>query len=556
MKSIPARNELLRTETRRPGFDPPGPERPLRAAVLYPQRYELGMSGLGVHFLCRALTEWEGLSFDRVFDDGGAGAPRSLVWERPLSGFHLIAATLPYEEDYAGFVSLLDRAGIPPLARERRESDPFVLAGGPAVSANPEPISSIADAAVLGDGEEPLVLMEGPLRRWAERGGSKGRLLAELAELPGLYCPAVGRDRVVYGRPADLAGGGAASCYVSPHTHFSETVLIEIARGCTSRCRFCLATQVYRSMRPVPDALIEREMDAWQGTARRIGFVAVSLTDHPRFADLLTEARGRGFEVSLSSLRVDSVTDREVDILSGVGADTLTLAPETGSDRLRRVVRKRVTNERILQIADALGESPIRNLKLYFLFGLPTETDEDLRAIGDLAREIRIRLARGRRPTRLVLSVNPLMAKPQTPFQFYGLLPRAELRRRARVLSRAVGREAHLPIDLKGIASALDQTAVALGDARVGEALVKSRREGLPLADALAAVGVDYESLVHGEKNRDHEFPWDFFLDAGRRHGFHREFLRALEGGVEGEPRVPIHVRRARAVSHEPGGAG
>lgn len=544
------RKRILALEKRRQNLPTPSRLGRLKLGILYPQEYGVAMSGLGVHFLYRIFSRWDFASVDRFFKSEGRGVPRSLELGWRLSNLHVLAATLPYEEDYASFLSMLVASGVEPLAEEREGQDPVVIVGGPAIAANPEPMARIYDIAVLGDGEVVLDAMRPLLEEFSLGRSGREELLESVRSIPGVYVPRLGREGVMAAPPADLGSGGAASAFVTPLTHFADTALIEIARGCTSRCRFCLATQVYRTMRPVPEEFVLRELESWRGVAKKIGFVSVSLTDHPRFADLLLEAQRSKFEISLSSLRVDSVTDREIEIFSEIGIETLTLAPETGSDRLRRSVRKKVTNDRILEIADLLGESPIQTLKLYFMFGLPTETDEDLLAIGELAEALRARLARGKRPTKLALSVNPLMAKPQTPFQFFGLERKRELRRKARLLARGVGRNARMSVDLKGIQSALDQTAIALGDDRVGPALLRSLENATSISEAMLSEGIDYERLVHSEKGIDHIFPWDFYVGSSRKEAFHREFLRSFE---EAEPGLefPLHLRRARRAGNE-----
>ncbi|MFA5844769.1 MAG: TIGR03960 family B12-binding radical SAM protein [Coriobacteriia bacterium] len=434
--------------------------------LVYPDTYELGMANSALAILYERLNALPGVSAERAYvpwvDMASAlrcaGVPLPTLEScAPLRDCDLVGITLPYELTYTNVLEVLDLAGIPLRAADRGAGDPFVIGGGPCAF-QPEPVAPFFDAILLGDGEEAVVDIVEAHRKALSSGATRESTLRVLAEVPGVYVPSLhlpGSAAVVSKRVlADLAATRAPVCPVVPFVEaVHDRATVEVLRGCSRGCRFCQAGMVYRPVRErSADGIVRDVMAALACTGyEEVSLTSLSTTDHSRIEEVLrrltSRLRGMGVTVSLPSLRVDSFGIELARLASGGGRKSgLTLAPEAGTQRLRDVVNKNVSEEDLIDAVRAAVGSGWRRVKLYFMIGLPTETDEDVAAIGSLVSRVvataRAQVAPGERGAlRIAVSVSTFVPKAHTPFQWEVQPGLEEIRRRQGVLRDAMPRK-------------------------------------------------------------------------------------------------------------------
>src|SRR5439155_10697806 len=419
----------------------------ISVALVYPNTYAVGMSNLGFQTIYRHLNAIPDVVCERVFapdvEDAdemrrSATPPFSLESRRPLTDFRLVGFSVTYEGDYINVLRLLAMAGIPLRATARRAHDPLVLMGGVCAFSNPEPIAPFMDFVVVGEGEELVVEL---IDAYRERYHARAAFPASLATLDGIYVP--GQYDVAYGIDGTLeavAARDAAPRVVvkrrlrsvnafetiaavkTPHAEYGHMALVEVGKGCGRGCRFCLEGQVYRPVRHRSVEALRETIGKMAKESTRIGLVGACVSDYPWIGDLMDVVKEAGMELSISSLRADSLSDKLVASLARGGHRTLTVAPEAGTERLRAVIRKSISDEQILGACDMLRRHGIPNLKTYFMIGQPTETMEDVAAIPALAARMLERLrvldAKGHPFGRLTLLISSFVPKPWTRCQW------------------------------------------------------------------------------------------------------------------------------------------
>ncbi len=467
------------------------------AALIFPNSYAVGMSSLALHTLWRLLSE-AGWEVDRAFLDPQRGY--SLEHEARLSDFDLLAFTCAYELDYLHLAPLLEGGGVPALRADRGPRDPLLIAGGPGVTQNPEPLAPLFDLLFIGEVEPVWEELQAALARSAE---SKQAALEAAAEIPGVYRPDEPPEEPVTRqvlREVNLFP--SASVVVTPETELSDMFLVEVGRGCPQTCEFCLARQIYHPFRPRSrDNLLETIRPALAVTPR-VGLLGAALSDHPHLLELCETLVAEGAQVSTSSLRVDALTPRLAQVLAAGGARTLTLAPETGNESLRRRIGKPIAQEHILAAARAAEEAGIATLKLYFMVALPEETEEDRLAIAELVGELREVAPR----LRLEVGVSPLVPKPHTPWEGLAMPPVAEIRRRSAQVRRALGKLG-IASDIGSARGGLVETALSRGGQELGPVLVEAGRRGgdfAALRGACREAGLRLEDYAEAPEGK----PW------------------------------------------------
>jgi radical SAM superfamily enzyme YgiQ (UPF0313 family) len=527
----------------------------LRVALAFPNTYFVGMSNLGFQTMYRLFNALPDVVCERVFlppreelqamlDSGAALV--SIESQTPIRDFDVLAFSVSFEWDYTNVLTLLRLAGLPLRAADRDHRHPLVVIGGAVTFVNPEPLALFADLIAAGEGEALVP----PLAAGLAAATSRDDLLRRLAGTRGFYVPSFYEpEYAADGTLARLAareGTGAppvvrkaavkttealdppATSVFTPDTEFGSRFLIEVVRGCANLCRFCWAGYNYLPVRAFPtDRILALAREA-RAVSTRVGLVSIALCDHPDIEHILRSLKDMGYSISPASLRLDDLTPEIVTLLKASGERTLTIAPETGSDRLRRVINKTVTNDEIRDRAEVIFASGIENLKLYFMIGLPTETDEDLVAIRDLTRELReimMRYARARgRVGRIVASVNPLIPKPGTTYQWLPMEPSAIVEGKMKRLRSLVAGLDNVYFTIKSERHSYYQALLSLGDRRVAPAIEAAERSGGQWRRAVAEAGIDGDFYIYRDRSADAMLPWDI-IDGGMKHAFFRAEL-------------------------------
>jgi radical SAM superfamily enzyme YgiQ (UPF0313 family) len=475
--------------------------------------------------------------------------PFSLESFRLLTDFHMVGFSVTYEGDYLNVLRLLALAGIPLRAADRRPHDPLVLMGGVCAFSNPEPMAPFMDFIAVGEGEELVLDLVAAYRDgYADRRS----FLEALPAIEGIYVPALYDVRYDADGCVDTVTGRAGAPAVvtkrrlrnvnafdtislvrTPNAEYGHMALLEVGKGCGRGCRFCLEGQVYRPVRHRSvDALREtvRALAA-QGTEKRIGLVGACVSDYPWIGDLLKVVADEGMELSISSLRADSLTDGLVEAIARGGHRTLTVAPEAGTERLRRVIRKAISDEQLYAACDLVRRHGIPNLKTYFMIGQPTETMEDVEAIPDLARRLLDRLSAldpaGRPFGRLTVSISSFVPKPWTPFQWASFDGAPGLQDKLDVVKRGVRRLPNVRVLHENPREAALQALLARGDRRVGDFLELAARLDGDWRRALREWEGDPAFYTTRARSVHERMPWDHFDVNVKKAGLLREWERA-----------------------------
>lgn len=522
----------------------PWGEATARVLLAFPDVYEIGMSHLGILLLHRILNARPGTLCERVFApwrdmeehlrSNGLPLP-SLESGRPARDFDMIGFSLCYELTYTNVLAMLDLAGVPLVARDRGEGDPLIVAGG-VCTLNPAPVAPFFDALLVGDGEEAALEIVACVERRKRRGDSRARMLETLARIEGVYVPSrsAGVSRRVL---PDLAASPLVPSPILPAMRVvHDRLSVEISRGCVRGCRFCQAGYVYRPVRERDPLLLLRYLqeEAPKTGYDEVGLLSLSAADYGCIDRLISEAMEtlspQRISVSLPSLRLDALTENTVRQIRRVRKTGFTLAPEAGTERLRRSVNKELREEDLLRSADWIFAAGWHTLKLYFMVGLPGETAEDVRAIGELVKRVAAVARRHGRRNSVTASVSTFIPKPHTPFQWEPQIDRAEASRRIGVLRSALGRDRNAEVKFHSPAVSELEGTFSRGDGRLADVLLRAFRLGARFDAwteefrpetwdrAFEEAGVD-AAAYRRERDPAAPLPWDI-VDAGIDRGF------------------------------------
>ena len=522
-------------------------------ALVYPNRYHVGMSSLGYQTLYDLLNGLDHVVCERAFlpDGKGAETVRPVLIEsgRPIADADIIAFSISFENDYPHLLTILDQAGIPLRSGERSARHPLVIAGGVACFLNPEPIAPFIDCFLLGEAE-------GILPRFFqvfEPGTDKQELLKNLAcQVPGAYVPAFYHARYhddgtlatfepledvplkikrVYLKNLDQIS--TCSAVLTPHTTFDRSFLIEVGRGCPHGCRFCSAGFIYRPPRFRPLAQLKQTIDRGARLTDRIGLVGAAVSDLPEIEELCAKFNDQNIRISFSSLRADRITPGLLSILKKSNVKTATIAPEVGSERMRRVINKGITEKDVLTAATMLVENGIPNLKLYFMIGLPGETGADIDAIIKLAKQIKHRFLTSSRARKhigtITISLNSFVPKPATPFQWAAMDEVGTLKKKINKIKNELKKVANLQINSDIPRWAYLQAMFSRGDRKVADILLMAHANKGNWAQTLKTAPVNSDFYVLRERNLDEKLPWDFIDHGIKKSYLRREYQRAKQ---------------------------
>lgn len=486
----------------------------IKIALCYPNVYRAGMTGLTVKLLYALLNTREDALCERFFIPTQREGWRSLESNQPLSKFDIVAFTLQYEEDYPNVLRMLLESGIPPRRENRREDDPLIIAGGPCATGNPEPLADYIDLFVIGEAEPVIdqILDEIKVLR------KPRRHIEELADLKGVYLPGISDDAErVWVRNLNEAFHPLAqqiplveddSLYMPI---FGNAFIVEVVRGCNRSCRFCLIGHIWR---PKRERSLERVISIIdKGTkytsVNKISLIGASLFAYQHLEDLCEFIVSRGFELSVSSLNPESITERLADSLRKGNQRTVTVAPDAATVKMRGVIGKTMKEESLINAAKILLSRGVKQLKIYFMIGLPEETPEDIIAIADLSKKV---ADVGYSFRSIHLSINPLIPKPHTPFQWNRTPSVSYLRDCLKLVRKELKNDGRFVISTLDPRHAQIQALLSLGNREVGRAIeFVAHRGGGGLGSwrrAFRECGIDLERYI-GEKDREEPMPWD-----------------------------------------------
>ena len=491
----------------------------LNIALVYPNTYWVGMSNLGLHTMYRVLNDHPAIVCERFFTD----SPRSVESSRALQDFHIIAFSVSYELDWINMIRILLDNRIP-VSREERKGGPIVMAGGAAAAINPEPVADALDFCFLGEGE-PL---GDTLAQAFFASGGYQEFLGRLAGVPGIYLPAQTCPVYEGERIREFAGPKPSISVVRPFdnpghsviltdkTVFQDMFLTEIARGCPFNCKFCTAREIYSPFRPVDVDRLLPVLDKAARSGRKLGLVSTSLNNHPQLPRLLAEIDARGLKIAPPSLRLGMISEELLAYMKASRVNEVTLAPEVGSDTLRAALGKRVSGEAILEDVTSLVRSGIRDIKLYFMVGLPGEEQDDIDAAIDLVKRIRqtfIQVSRGnRRIGRVSVSINTMIPKPHSRYERAALLEPGEAKKRIRKIVKGLKSQSNVTVSFEGPKWAYIQAMIARGDRRVLDVLVElAAHDPSRWQEVLRNWPRNPDYYALREHDPDEILPWSFY---------------------------------------------
>lgn len=507
-------------------FKDPGGK--INIALVYPNIYSVGMSSLGFQGIYGLLNGINDVVCERVFlpshedmEEYERSGTELFTFEskRPLSRFDIVAFSVSFENDYPHIVRILRMSRIPLRSSERSSSDPLVIMGGVCAFYNPEPLADFFDICFVGEAEDMLSEFLSAYRE----SRSKDELYRKILRIEGIYLPSFysleyseDTDRIIGRKATDgapetikkrtfsnISNSSVRPVITTPEAEFSDMYLLEAMRGCPWACRFCVAGHIYKPVRKKDPDSLKAEIKEVLSRTSRVGLIGPSLSDYPHAEEILGI---EGVDFSITSLRASPRTGNIVKLLRG--RKSVSIAPEAGTERLRKVINKKITEEDILETAKLILEGEIETLRLYFMAGLPTETGEDIEGIIRLVKKIRENTGKG----FITVSVSTFVPKPFTPFQWHPMAPMKEVKERLKAIKKGLTAVKGVKVFHDVPKYAYLQGVLSMGGRRVGK-LIEALSEGLnPLSPR--AAGIDEDFYIFRKKDIAEILPWDF-IDAG-----------------------------------------
>lgn len=528
-----------------------------KVAIVYPNTYFVGMSNLGLHIIYEEINLRNDSVCERIFlpekkeleaYDKTKTPLMSVETQRPMHQFDVVAFDVTFEMDYFHIPLMLRHGRVPIMGKDRTEFDPIVIAGGPCATFNPEPFADFIDAFIIGEGEGIVSRVLDIIRNGKMEGLNRHAILRQLADISGVYVPSLyvpiysedgefkGYD-IAEGVPKtikrhfEMLTSGGETVVATNYTEFGAMYIIEVARGCGRHCRFCMAGYCFRVPRVRPLDILKEGVERAEKLGKKVGLMGAAISDYPEVDELVNYIRSKDMRYSCASLRADSLTQAVVDGLADSGQKTITIAPETGSERLRRVINKGISEEHLQNAATLSAKSGIQHMRLYIMIGLPTETDEDIEAIVGLAERTQAHMEKVGCKGRLTLSINPFIPKPFTPFQWMAMDNQKVVEKKLQYIKKALQKNRRIEVLVESPKEAYIQGVLARGDRRLGAVIAAcaADRGSKSFKSEMKAAGLDMDNMNYRERSFDEFLPWSH-LDMGMQEGYlEMEWQRSLD---------------------------
>jgi len=512
-------------------------EREVNFALIYPNTYNLGMSNLGFMSIYNQINKRPDSLCHRGFlpfrDEmvifKKTKTPLfTLECQKPLKDYNIVGFSISFELDYINILSILEFSHIPLKSSDRNESHPLIIAGGPCATFNPEPLTPFIDVFVIGEGEE---VVHEIIEKSKSLFDNRYKMLEELAKIPGVYVPSLykikylddGKIKSIEKKDStakkvkkrwikELSMTPANSVILSPLSEFKDMFLIEISRGCWRNCRFCMAGYCYKMPRAHKVDDIMKYALKGKKLGQKVGLVSAAVSDYPHIDELVNKLMDNGIKFSVSSLRADSISPLLLEGLKFSGHRTITFAPEAGTERLRRIINKKITEDDIFNTVHMAADKDIPNIRMYFIIGLPFEKDEDVSGIFETTKKI-IEYSDeiNYKFRNITISINPFIPKPFTPFQWSPMEDEITLQNKIKFIKKELSDYKNVKVIWENPRWSAIQGLLSRGDRRMGDVLYEAYKYGGNLSawrKAIKKLDMDIGFYLYRERSFDETLPW------------------------------------------------
>ncbi len=511
--------------------------------LAYPNYYRVGMANLGFQTVYKIFNDRPSFLCERLFltapeDDAesvsGAAEMVSLESQKPIAEFDILAFSISFENDYPNILKIMAQAGLPLLAAERSERHPLIIGGGIAPTLNPEPLADFFDLFILGESELVLPEFTSSFEEARRKKLSRNQFLSDSQKkIKAVYVPSLynvnysndGKiksvkpiekqlpDKIGIDTDADINLFNTQEVISAPRAEMEEMFLVELNRGCSHYCRFCAAAYIYHPARFRNWEEINKSIKQGLTEKKKIGLVGTAVCEHPDLIKILEYIKDNEAQAGISSLRIDSISEKIVSLLKETGVETVALAPEAGSQKMRDMLRKGIKEQDIIRAAEILIGNGINKIRLYFMVGLPGETEKDIDAIIELTKKIQhtaLKYTQGKRKFRnITLSINQFIPKAHTPLQWFPLAHTEDVAKIIKKIVNAFRQDKQVRVIHDVPKWNYVQALLSLGDRRVGKILLAVQKNNGNWKKALKEVNINPEFYVYRQKSLEEILPWD-----------------------------------------------